>query len=218
MLFLSCVGKLLLHNLRHQTLSLTHIMSEDHIKELRDVAFRKIGRNLVNFQQFERALKLIIVRSDVRGYASEMAEILRDKDKHIDRKPLGWLVQGFLKTLYSNHTSHDGPAHELDEVWMSVSLRIKSSKNLMRDRRRQFRELVKERNLLVHRLLANFDPDSVESCEKLIRLLDEQTDRLERHYQSLMDIINNMQAVQQEIVKQLEAELRQPTRKVGDDV
>jgi hypothetical protein len=51
-------------------------MTEDHIKELRDIAFRKIGRNLVNFQQFERALKLIIVRSDVRGYASEQAKIL----------------------------------------------------------------------------------------------------------------------------------------------
>lgn len=58
----------------------------------------------------------------------------------------------------------------------------------MRDRRRQFRELVKERNLLVHGLLADFDPDSVESGEKLIRLL---------------------KVAQQEILKQLEAELRQ---------
>jgi hypothetical protein len=80
-------------------------MSEDHIKELRNVAFRKIGRNLVNFQQFERALKLIIVRSDLRGYASEAAKILRDKGKDIDRKPLGWLVKNFFETLYSNHSS-----------------------------------------------------------------------------------------------------------------
>jgi hypothetical protein len=85
-------------------------MPEDHIKELRDVAFRKIGRNLVNFQ---RALKLIIVRSDVRGYASELAKILRDKD--IERKPLGSLVQDFFKTVCSNHSLNDGPANELDE-------------------------------------------------------------------------------------------------------
>lgn len=122
-------------------------MSEDRIKGLRDVAFRKIGRNLVNFQQFERALKLIIVRSDVRGYPLELAKILRDKDKDIDRKSLGWLVQGFLKTLYSNYSSHDGPAYELDDVWMSISLRIESNENSIRDRRRQLRELVKERNL-----------------------------------------------------------------------
>lgn len=193
-------------------------MSENHLKELREVAFRKIGRNLVNFQQFERALKLIIVRSDVRGYASELAKVLRDKDKDIDRKPFGRLVQDFFKTVYSNHSFNDGPATELDEVWMSISLRIQSNKSLIRHRRRQLRELVKERNVLVHRLLANFDPDSVESCEKLIRLLDEQVDRLEPHYASLMGIIGNMQTAQKEIMKQLEAELREGAREDGNAV
>jgi hypothetical protein len=127
----------------------------------------------------KRALKLIVVRSDIRGYASELAKTLRDKDNHIDRKPLGSLVQDFFKTVYSNHSTNDSPANELDEVWMSISLRIQSNKNLIRHRRRQLRELVKERNLLVHRLLANPDPNSVESCEKLICLLDEQVDGLE---------------------------------------
>ena len=193
-------------------------MSKDHIKELRDVAFRKIGRNLVNFQQFERALKLIIVRSDLRGYASEAAKILRDKDKDIDRKPLGWLVKYFFDTLYSNHSSQDGPTQERDEAWMSVSLRIKSNKESIRHRRRQLRELVKERNLLVHRLLLDFDPESAESCEKLISLLDEQVDRLEPHYESLRGIIGNMQAAQQEILKLLEAELLESVREEQDAV
>lgn len=187
-------------------------MPEDHIKELRDIAFRKIGRNLVNFQQLERALKFIIVRSDLRGYASEAAKVLHDKEKDVDRKALGWLVQDFFKAVYSNHSFNDGPADERDEAWMSISLRIESNKNSIRDRKRQLRELVKERNLLVHRLLANFDPDSVESCEKLIHLLDEQVDRLKPHYESLMRIIGNMQAAQQVVLKQLEAELAESAR------
>ena len=193
-------------------------MSEDHIKELRDVAFRTIGRNLVNFQQLERALKFIIVRSDLTGYASQAAKVLRDKEKVVDRKALGWLVKDFFKSVYSNHSANDGPADERDEAWMSISLRIESSKNSIRDRKRQLRELVKERNLLVHRLLANFDPDSIESCEKLIRLLDEQVDRLKPHYESLMDIIGNMGASQQVILKQLEAELTESLGEDGDDV
>lgn len=192
-------------------------MSEDHIRELRDVAFQKIGRNLVNFQQLERALKFIIARSDLRGYASEAAKVLHDKEKDVDRKALGWLVQDFFKHVYSSHSSHDGPAEERDEVWMSTSLRIESNKNLIREQRRQLRELVKERNLLVHRLLANFDPDSVESCEKLIQLLDEQVDRLVPHYQSLMAIIEHMRTAQQEILKQLADELHQSARE-GDAV
>src|SRR5687768_16381187 len=112
-------------------------MPEDHIKELRDVACRKIGRNLVNFPLFERALKLIIVGRDLRGYASELAKVLRDKAKDTDRKPLGWLVEDFFKTVYSSHPSQDSPATELDEIWMSVSVRIESNKGSIRDRRRQ---------------------------------------------------------------------------------
>jgi len=193
-------------------------MSEDHIKELRDVAFRKIGRNLVNFQKLELALKFIIVRSDLRGYASEAAKVLRAKEKVVDRKALGWLVQDFFKTVYSKHSSDDGPADERDEAWMAISLRIESDKNSIRDRKRQLRELVKERNLLVHRLLTNFDPDSVESCENLIQQLDEQVDRLIPHYQSLMGIIGNMQAAQQEIMKHLEAELCESAREERDAV
>lgn len=193
-------------------------MPEDHIKELRDVAFRKIGRNLVNFQQLERALKFIIVRSELRGYASEATKVLQDKEKDVDRKALGWLVQDFFKAVYSNRPFNDGPSDERDEAWMSISLRIESNKTSIRDRKRQLRELVKERNLLVHRLLANFDPDSVESCEKLIRLLDEQVDRLKRQYESLMGIIENMRAAQPLVLKQLEAELTEYLGEDGEDV
>ena len=193
-------------------------MLEDHLKELRDVAFRKIGRNLVNFQQLELALKFIIVRSDLRGYASEAAKVLRDKEKVVDRKALGWLVKDFFKTVHSNHSSNHGPGDERDEAWMSISLKIDANKDVIRDRKHQLRQLVKERNLLVHRLLANFDPDSVESCEKLIRLLDEQVDRLVPQYQTLMGIIENMQRAQQEIMKPFEAELRESSPQDGNAV
>ena len=193
-------------------------MSEDHIKELRDVAFRKIGRNLVNFQKLELALKFIIVRSDLRAYASEAAKVLRDKEKVVDRKALGWLVQDFFQTVYSNHSCDDGPADERDEAWMSISLRLESNENSIRDRKRQLRELVKERNLLVHRLLPDFDAESAESCEKLICRLDEQVDRMEPHYESLRGIIGNMQAAQQEILKLLEAELSESVPEEGDAV
>ena len=192
-------------------------MSEDHIKEMRDVAFRKIERNLLNFQMFERVLKLIIVRSDLRGYSSELPNILQNKDKNIERKPFGKLVQEYFETVYSDR-AHIGPADARDEAWMSFCFRLESNENVIQHRKRQLREIVKERNLLVHRLLANFDPDSVESCEKLIQLLDEQVDRLIPHYQSLMAIIEHMQATQQEILKQLADELRQSAREEGDAV
>jgi len=189
-------------------LSLIQVMPEDHINELRDIVFWKIGRNLVNFQRFELALKFIIVKSDLRGYPSELAKIQRDKAKDTDRKPLGWLVQDFFKTVYSKDSPNNDEFHERDEVWMSFSLRIESDQDSLRKLRRELREVVRERNLLIHRLLANYDPDSVESCKKLISLLDEQNNRLEPHYQRLIRIIGDLHVVQEEIFKQFVAQLR----------
>jgi hypothetical protein len=117
-------------------------------------------------------------------------------------------VQDFSKLSIRITSCDDGPSDERDEAWMSISLRIESNENSIRDLRRQLGELVKERNLLVHRLLTNFDPDTVESCENLIQQLDEQVDRLIPHYQSLMGIIENMQRAQQEIMKHLKGESR----------
>jgi hypothetical protein len=201
---------------RRQALSLTQVMPEDHGNELRDIALRKIGRNLVNFQRFERMLKLVIVRSDVRGYASKLATVHRDKAKDIDRKPLGWLVEDFFKIIYSNGLAHDGSPNELDEISMSISVRIDSDKDSIRNRKRELSELVRERNWLIHCSLADLDLDSLESCNKLISLLDEQDDRLKPHYLSVMHLIGNIQVAQQELFKQLEAHLRESVRDGGD--
>jgi len=199
-----------------KALSLTQVMPEGHTNELRDVALRQIGRNLVNFQRFERMLKLVIVQSDVRGCASKLAKVHRDRAKDTDRKPLGWLLEEFFKTVYSNGSPNDGSPNELDEVWMSISVRIDSDKDSIRNRKRELSELVTERNWLIHCSLADLDLDSVESCKKLISLLDEQDDRLKPHYLSLMRLIGNIHIAQQELFKQLEAQLRESAREEGD--
>jgi hypothetical protein len=191
-------------------------MPEDHTNELRDVAFRKIGRNVVNLQRFERMLKLIIVRSDVRGYASELARVHQDKAKDTDRKTMGQLVHGVFNTVYSNNPSNDGPANELNEIWMLLGFRIESDQDSIKNRKRELTVLVEERNLLIHSWLAELDFDSVESCKKLIFLLDEQDNRLKPHYDSLMRLIGNIHLAQQELFKQLETHLRESVSERGD--
>jgi hypothetical protein len=205
-----------MENGQSRGLSLTKLMPEDHRNELRDVALRKIGRNLVNFQRFERMLKLVIVRSDVRGCASKLAKLYWDRAKDTNRKPLGWVVEEFFKTIYSNGSSNASSPNELDEVWMSISVRIDSDKDSIRNRKRALSELVTERNWLVHSSVADLDLESIENCKKLISLLDEQDDRLKPHYESLMSFIGDMQVAQQELFRQLEAHLRESVREEGD--
>lgn len=191
-------------------------MAEDHTNELRDIAFRKLGRNLVNFQRFERMLKLAIVQSDVRGYASKLAQVHRQRTKDTKRKPLGWLVEEFFTTIYSNELSDEGQPKELDEVWMNVFFRIDADIGSIRNRKRELLQLVKERNWLIHTSVAELDFKSAESCEKLISQLDEQDDRLTPHYQYLMRLVGDIQEKKQELAKQLETHLRRFLLEGGD--
>jgi hypothetical protein len=172
----------------------------------------EIGRNVVNLQRFEQMLKLIILRSDVRGYASELARIHQAKAKKVGGKSLGLLVGEFFDTVYSNGPFNDGPANELNEIWMSLGFRIELDKDGIDNRKRQLDELVKERNWLIHSALAELDFNSEESCKKLISQLDEQDDRLKPHYESLMRLIGNIHEAQQELFKQFLAHLRESAR------
>jgi hypothetical protein len=185
---------------------------------LRDEALRKIGRNLVNFQRFEKALKLIIVKSDIRGYASQIAKQYADKFKDTDRKPLGWVVEEFLQSVYASSSATENTNEESREIWMSLAFRVESDGDQLRKLKSDLRGLVKDRNRLIHDSLARFEPDSDESCRALISLLDEQHDRLEPHYHSAMRMLGEVQALQRNVLEQLESQLRKDSGNEKDAV
>jgi hypothetical protein len=183
-------------------------MSEENPNELRDIAFRKIGRNVVNLQRFERMLKLLIVRSNVSGYASELAKIHQDKTEVTSHKTLGLLVKKFLNTVYSTDDPFsDGPDNALNQIWMSHAFRIRSNADSISKKEVELREVVEERNALIHRWLAEVDFESVDECQQLISRLDAQNDRLTPHFDSLMRQLGDMRAAQEALRDHLLAEL-----------
>ena len=175
---------------------------------MRDEALRKIGRNLVNYQRFEKALKLVIVRSDIRGYASRIAKQYRSKLKDTNRKPLGWLVEEFLKTVYASGPAPEDVTDQSQEIWMSLAFRVEADGDDLRKFRSELRGVVKDRNDLIHDALTRFEPDSAQSCRDLISALDEQHSRFEPHFRSVMSVLDNLNTVQEEVLRQLERQLR----------
>jgi hypothetical protein len=190
----------------------------DQTNQLREIALQKIGRNLVNLQRFERMLKVMISGGSVRGYASELANILKGKMNDTNRMTLGPLVEEFLKVSYSKDDPfNDGPDKALDEAWMSISFRIHSNEDLISKKEGELRRVVAERNLLIHQWLAELDLDSMEDCQKLISRLDEQDNRLTPHYESLKRQIGGMAALKEAVLKLLEAELREYSQAERDN-
>ena len=193
-------------------------MSEENPNELRDIAFRKIGRNVVNLQRFERMLKLIIVRSNIQGYASELVKIHQDRTKETSHRTLGLLVKEFLDTVYSTDDPFcDGPADALNEIWISHAFRVQAHADSISKRERELREVVDERNSLIHHWLAEVDFASVDECQELISRLDAQDDRLKPHYESLISKLGNMRAAREALLKRLEMELRESLQTETDN-
>ena len=193
-------------------------MAEEHSNKLKDIAFRKIGRNVVNLQRFERMLKLTIVRSNVQGYASELAKIHQDRTKETSHKTLGSLVREFLYTVYATEDLlNNEPAEELNEIWISHAFRIQSTEDSISKRELELREVVEERNLLIHHWLAEVDFASIDECQELISRLDAQDDRLKPHYESLISQLGHIQTAQNELRRLLEAELRESLQTEKDN-
>ena len=193
-------------------------MSSTAPTELRDEALRKIGRNVVSLQRMERALKLLIVGSNIQGYASELAANYTKKTTTVEKRSLGLLVQEFIESIHVREPRAAERTGELNEAWLSISFTIKSDKRRIEKRRMALARVVEERNDLIHNLLSRFDPESTQSCQYLIKILDEQNERLEPHQHFVSRTLSQLHSLQKEVLKHMEAILSQSSRGNTDAV
>ena len=180
---------------------------EEEGSELRNQALQKIGRNVLNFQRMEKALKSLIVASNLQGHASDLAEIHRKNSEWVDKRSMGLLVDEFLSTVYANELPSAGPSKSDDsssEIWMSFSLRVERDEQHTRALREALLRVVHDRNELIHQMLGTFDPSSDESCRDLISRLDEQNKRLGPYYDRVMQMLDRVRSLHQEILANME--------------
>jgi hypothetical protein len=77
----------------------------------------------------------------------------------------------------------------MSEAWFSYSFTIGESKEEAREWWKVMKAVVTERNVLIHHMLATFNPSSIESCEVLCTRLDEQRSRIVSAYEHLESIV-----------------------------
>ena len=198
-----------------------HLGMEEEKSELRKQALQKIGRNVLNFQRMEKAIKSLIVASNLQGHASDLAEIHRKKSEWVDRRSMGVLVDEFLKTVYASElpTAEPPPSDDpSSEIWLSFSLRVERDEQHIKALREAWLRVVHERNALIHQMLWAFDPSSPEHCQDLISKLDEQNERLGPYYDWVMQMHSGLRNFQQELLANLEKILLPPRKGVASDL
>jgi hypothetical protein len=170
-----------------------HSMKSDQaLIAVRDEVFRKIGRNLLNFQKIELMLKYIIANGQVSGPVSELKQIHERKIALVHKKMMGNLVGEFVENIFQLSSKSSNPIENLKEPYLSFSISVEADSDFYESKRHTLKLLVDDRNDFIHHLLPRFNLNSLECCLEVDKYLDKQRERLIPEYDYLKTIIDSI--------------------------
>lgn len=154
---------------------------EDSVNEV----FRKIGRNMMLFQQLECLLKFIIVNANLSGDASELDNIKAQRASRINKQTMGQLVGQYIENANPDCEAHSSEPEVIEEAYFSFSCRIECDSTYYETKKEALARMVFERNEMVHHLLPSFDTSSAKSCERLGKKLDDQSENIHQEIKEM---------------------------------
>jgi len=140
--------------------------SETKHSDAVDIVLRKIGRNMVLFQQFESLLKYIISNSSLSAKSSQLEQPKAKARKSTQKQTLGTLVGQYVENILVSDVDDSKPDPEtITEPYFSFRFRINPGDTFREEIKTTLSKLVIDRNQLVHHLLPSLDTNSTESCD-----------------------------------------------------
>ena len=176
--------------------SVAHRMEENNesaLKKLGDEALRKIGRNLLLFQQIEGMLKFLLANGQVQGYASELAAARERNAETVQTQTMGTLVGRYGEVALTGSGRDEEPSGEVKEAWLSFTFKVQGDSTFFETQKAQFAALVADRNDLVHHFLPKWNPSSWDSTHAAVQYLDEQHEKALPVREHLESVIGALQ-------------------------
>lgn len=159
------------------------------LQDLVNDILRKIGRNIMLFQELEHLLKAVIAGGNISGYVSEIKDIKTKQEEAVKKQTMGQLVGLFIENNVPDYEANFEEPEELKEAHISINFRIDSSPERYAAKKESLAKLVNERNELVHHLLPRFDTKSKTSCDELSKQLDSQSEIIRNEIKELREVI-----------------------------
>lgn len=148
------------------------------LKDLVDEVLRKIGRNLVLYQQFEQLLKVFVSLGNFSGYASDLENILKKQKARTQKQTMGNLVKQYIENTQPDYQVDATEPDDIQAPFLSFNMRFGYDSTFHESRKEALANMVSERNNLIHHLLPRLDTNSADSCEELSQELDKQSERI----------------------------------------
>lgn len=151
-----------------------------NLEDSANEVLRKIGRNMILFQEFEYLLKYIVANGNFSGHASEINKLKTQHAIAVSKQTMGTLVGQYLENANPEYEEEQTEANELTEPFITFTFRTKCDSIYYETKKEALARVVAERNELVHHLLPLFDPSSLEKNKQLEDKLDEQREKIKK--------------------------------------
>lgn len=161
------------------------------LEDARNFALQNIGRNVVAFQKMEAMLKFLIANHKIQGLPAQLAKIKEQQEFDVDRMTMGNLVDKLFRSVVVDGSIKNGELDALNGA-ASISFSIELEAEAHSETRDAFRNIVQERNALIHRMLVGFNPNILESCQEISQILADQRGRLQPNFDYLRNLVRTI--------------------------
>jgi hypothetical protein len=174
------------------------------MKRLKKKVLIGLGRNVVNLQRMETVLKSLVFMANSSFRADDMANAVKKRKKAISKMSMGRLVDDFVRSVHPGKRKSDQQTRDSAERTFDISVRFDDAA-FVKELERALRKVVKERNELIHKKLAGFNPGSSESCRCFAEDLEEQRQRIKPRFEALVAIFSAVKSGFAQVMTQIDA-------------
>ncbi len=166
-------------------------------KALSDEVLRRMGRNLLLFQQIEYLLKFLVVHHRADGTADSLLPRQQARAEKAQTQTLGTLARQYGDEVLSDGDAPGPEADVLAEDWFSWVYKTSGDAEFDATQRADMQMMVDERNQLVHHFLPRWRPDSPERMAKALIYLETQRGKVLPMFEHLKTVMQSLQTARQ---------------------
>lgn len=170
------------------------------LKPIQDEVLRRVGRNLMLFQQIEGLLKFLLSYHKAGGTPVDFKERQQKQIDTIHRKMFGQLVDKFGTEVLKD-AGIEVPDDESPADWITFTFRISGDTEFVEAMRRDMKLVTEQRNELVHGFLPRWLHDSTEKLDETLTYLDTQREKVLPMHGHLQTMANHIQESQKKLIE-----------------
>lgn len=153
---------------------------------------RRVGRNLVIFQQIERFLKILLANHQRSGTPENFEERHLRRETDLSHKTLGTLVGAYTSEVLRDAGEPIKEDDELVAPWFTFTFQVSGDTAFVAEMTQNLKLMTDARNELVHCFLPRWQPGEPEIMKATLAYLDAQRDEIKPMFDHLRDVIAQM--------------------------